>query len=281
MDERAKKSAILAGIGVALSAGLAFMKLHVGLTSNSITVLLDATNGFLDVVTYLIALVSFLTLLKPSKNLGYGRVEYLASFVVSVVAVVFGGIFFFRSFNRMAMPEPIWFGWQNCVMLAVTVPVKLCMGFTFLHFGKKYSSSALTAIALDCFCDVGVTATSLVSFAISGVVDYAVDAIVGIVLSVIIVAFGVGMVIKNVKIIVHGKDFSEEKESIVVTCKMHGLDVKDIVFHDYGAKSGVSVVKVFFDGNMEEFYPLSSAVKAEILEKTGVAADIVPENKQD
>ncbi len=270
---------LLVFIGVIASVALAIIKLHVGLSSNSITILLDATNSFLDVVTYLITFIAIIVAVLPKKN--YGRAEYLASFVVSVVAVVFGGLFFFRSLNRLAMPEPIWFGWQNLIMLAVTIPVKLLLAFFFRSFGKRHSSSALTAISLDCFLDVFITATSLVSFAVSGNVDYAVDAIVGIVLSVLIVVIGVKMVASNVKLIVKGRDFSSEKIQILMACKQKGLVVKDVVFHDYGVSMGICTVTVEFDGDMEEFFTISQALCDDLSARTNLAVSVLPVPKQD
>ncbi len=279
LDERTKQSMLLVFIGVIASIALAVIKLHVGLSSNSITILLDATNSFLDVVTYLITFIAIIVAVLPKKN--YGRAEYLASFVVSVVAVVFGGLFFFRSLNRLAMPEPIWFGWQNLIMLAVTIPVKLLLAFFFRSFGKRHSSSALTAISLDCFLDVFITATSLVSFAVSGSVDYAVDAIVGIVLSVLVVVIGVKMVASNVKLIVKGRDFSGEKIQILMACKQKGLTVKDVVFHDYGVSTGVCTVTVEFDGDMDEFFVISQALCDDLSARTALAVSVLPVPKQD
>lgn len=274
LDDRTRKSLLLVFSGVLASVALAIVKLHVGLSSNSITILLDATNSFLDIVTYLVTLVAIFVAVLPNKN--YGRAEYLSSFIVSVVAVVFGGLFFFRSLNRLAMPEPIWFGWQNCLMLALTIPVKLVLGFTFRIFGKRFSSTALAAIFLDCFLDVFITATSLVSFAVSGTVDYAVDAIVGIVLSVLVVILGVKMVADNVKLIVRGRDFSSERVQILMECRRLGLDVDSVVFHDYGVTRGDCTVTVYFDGTSDDFYAVSEALKTDIATQTNLNPTIVP-----
>lgn len=263
--------------GILLCVALAILKLHVGLSSNSITILLDATNSFLDIVTYVITFVAIFVSALPKR--GYGKAEYLSSFIVSVVAVVFGGVFFFRSLNRLAMPEPIWFGWQSCLMLGVTIPVKLFFGIVCKKYGKRHNSSALTAISLDCFLDIFITATSLISFAVSGTIDYAVDAIVGIVLSILVVAIGLKMVIDNVKLIVKGRDFSDEKIRILMICRGKNVDVVGISFHDYGVLDGECIVTVEFEGSVEEFCNLSEELKADILLRTRLTAVIVPAKK--
>lgn len=70
--------------------------------------------------------VAFCTLLIPRSEkapYGYGRTEYLAGFIVAATSVVVGGLFLIRSLNRMAMPEPVWFGVKSCILISVTVPV--------------------------------------------------------------------------------------------------------------------------------------------------------------
>lgn len=183
--------------------------------------MLDAVNSFFDVLTCVATLAFLVALLFPRSEkapYGYGRGEYLAGFIVSVVSVVVGGLFFLRSINRLAMPEPVWFSVQNCALICATLPVKLAMGLTYYFCNKKLHSSAVKAIMLDSFLDIGVTATSIVSFAISSRVDYAVDAIFGIVISVIIVVFAVKMVADNVRSIVVGDGAKQEREAVDEIC---------------------------------------------------------------
>ena len=110
MRERVKKALILLAVGVVVNITLAFVKLYVGLSSNSLTIMLDAINSFFDIITCAVTVVAFGILMRPRSEYvphGYGRSEYLASFVVAAVSAVVGGLFFIRSLNRMAMPEPV------------------------------------------------------------------------------------------------------------------------------------------------------------------------------
>lgn len=247
MKERVKKSIILISVAMLINVALAIIKLYVGLSSNSLCIMVDATNSFFDIATCFITLIVFLFLLKKrseSAPFGYGRGEYLAGFIVAVVAIVVGGEFFMRSINRMAMPEPVWFGWQNCVLISIGVPLKLGIGLAYYFANKNIKSKAIKAIMLDSFLDTGVTATSLISFTISSEVDYAVDAVFGIVISIVIIAVAIKTLVENISAIVVGDGCKEERNAIFDVCKQRGFEPSNVVLHDYGYAMKTGVVSV-------------------------------------
>lgn len=275
MKERAKKSLILIAVCIVINIALASIKMYVGLSVNSLCIMLDATNSFLDIITGIVTLVVFIMLLVPkseSAPYGYGRGEYLAGFVVAITAVVVGGLFFIRSINRLAMPEPVYFGWQNCVLIAVCVPLKLAIGLVYYFANKKIKSKALKAIMLDSFLDTAITATSLVSFAVSANVDYAVDAIFGIVMSVVIILAAIKMVVDNVKAVVLGDDATEEKKAIDDACRQRGVEHHNLILHDYGYGSRVGSVRVNCSSEV------AKELHDDVLASVGADVDFISDN---
>lgn len=272
MKDRIKKSIILISVAMAVNVVLAAIKMYVGLSSNSLCIMLDGTNSFFDVITCLVTLVVFIFLLVPRNEkapYGYGRGEYLAGFIVAVVSVVVGGLFLIRSLNRMAMPEPVWFGLQNCILISVAIPVKLSIGLAYYFANKKIKSAAIKAIMLDSFLDTGMTATSLISFAVSARVDYAVDAIFGIVMSVVIIVVAIKMVAENVRAIVLGDGAKEEKEAIENACEQRGAHLEKTVLHDYGY--GMKVGNAYYTGNAIDAREMSE----EVFDKTGAEVEFI------
>jgi len=267
MKDRIKKSIILISVAMVINIALATIKMYVGLSSNSLCIMLDGTNSFFDVITCLVTLVVFIFLLVPRNEkapYGYGRGEYLAGFIVAVVSVVVGGLFLVRSLNRMAMPEPVWFGLQNCILISVAIPVKLAIGIAYYVANKKIKSAAIKAIMLDSFLDTGMTATSLISFAVSARVDYAVDAIFGIVMSIVIIIVAIKMVAENVRAIVLGDGAKEEKAAIEYACKRRGARLEKVVLHDYGY--GMKVGNAYYSG---DYYADPLEMSREVFDKTG------------
>lgn len=282
IKERTKISLIILAVAIVCNVGLAFLKLYVGLAVNSLMIMLDAVNSFFDILTAIATVVAFsLLFLKTNENapFGYGRSEYVAGFVVATVSVVLGGVFFMRSINRLAMPEPLYFGVQYCILIAVALAVKIGLAVTFTLANRKYHSKALSALMLDSFLDVGITATSLVSFAVSSQVNYAVDAIVGIIVSVAVVIFGVVMIVDNLRGVVVGDKCEEEKQTLVLAFeKVDGVkEVKGLNVHDYGFAKKIAVVEIVPDGfdAVEELLARCNEEGTRLKEEEGIDVQIV------
>lgn len=253
--KRLKQLLLLLAIGIAVNVGLAIVKMYVGLSSNSITIMLDATNSLLDVITTVITFIAVAVLFAPrtaNAPFGYGRSEYLAGFIVAVVSAVVGGLFFMQSLNRMAIPEPIWFGWQNCVLISIALPVKLALALVYYFLNKKLKSKAIAAIALDSFMDVGITGASIVAFTVSSQVDYAADAIFGMAISILVLIFAVKMIIDNIKSVVNGDGGAEERKVIKRQLKNDARikRIGKITLHDYGYGAKAGTAEVVFGDNV-------------------------------
>lgn len=279
MRDRIKKSILLVAVGIVVNIALAAIKMYVGLASNSLCIMLDAMNSFLDTLTCIVTLIVFIVLLLPKGEnapYGYGRGEYLAGFIVAVVSVVMGGLFFVRSLNRMAMPEPVYYGWQSIVLISVCLPIKLGIGLAYMFANKKICSQAVRALMLDSFLDMGITATSLVAFAVTTRVDYAVDAIVGIAMSVVIIAVGIKMVVENVRAIVLGDGAKVEITVIEDACKSQNATLVRTELHDYGygAKVGNAFVKASENTDF-------AAMSAEVKDKTNASVTFVAVSAND
>lgn len=155
---------------------------------------------------------------------------------------------------------------------------KLGMGLMYYFANKKIRSQAIRAVMLDSFLDLGITATSVVAFAVTTRVDYAVDAIVGIVMSIVIIAIGIKMVVENVRAIVVGDGAKEEKKVVEQVCQDNGVTLEKTDIHDYGygakvgnayisANEGIDTQKLHDDvlaaSNADITFVLSSKSNAE------------------
>ncbi|MCM1306405.1 MAG: cation diffusion facilitator family transporter [Bacteroides sp.] len=288
LKSRIKQSIIMLVIGIVANVTLVAVKLYVGMTSNSLTIMLDATNSIFDVLTSIITLFAFVALYIPRSEdapFGYGRSEYLAGFVVAVASAVIGGLFFMRSLNRLAMPEPVWFGWQNCVLISIAIPIKIALAVFYHVKNKKIKSKAIAAIALDCCLDIGITGASLVAFAVTSEVDYAADAIFGIVISVAVLVFAVKMIADNIKSVVKGDGSKEEYDIIKSELKADARikRIGNITLHDYGfgAKAGTAEV-VFEKGvTLDSVKQAEREIRDAILAQCGAEIWLVPLSDED
>ena len=253
MKQRIRTCIGVLAAGAALSLGLGIAKLYVGLKSNSVCIMIDSTNSFFDTVTTLTALVAIALLFKPRSAkfpYGWGRGEYVSGELVAVVTVVMGVVFFLQSLNRLAMPEPVWFGWQSLVIVSVALVVKVGMAVGHLLFNRRLHSPVLKAITLDCFLDVGITTVSVVSVTVSPQVGYALDAWLGIAVSVVVAVFGLKAVWDNLLPLLGYGDLKAEKEAVREVVGEMG-EITHEEWHDYGYRAKVGTITVAVDGDTD------------------------------
>lgn len=283
MSTRTKKALCLVIIGIVMNLALAFGKLFVGLSANSLCILLDSTNGFFDTLTGVVAAVAFgLVALAPTERFpyGFGRSEYLAGFVVAVAAAIMGVSFLMESLNRLAMPEPVWYGLKSTVLLAVSIALKFGFSLAVTLCNRKLCSKALRAIALDGFLDVGITTATLVSFTLSARLSYAIDSFFGIAISIVVLVFSVKMIVDTVRTLIGTNETKEEKDALNALCeKEPAVDkLNEVRLHDYGYRAKFGVVYVTFssDSTEEERADAICRITTRLKEETGATVEIVP-----
>ena len=283
MSLRTKKALCLVVVGIVLNLALALGKLFVGLSANSLCILLDSTNGFFDTLTGVVTAVAFgLIALSPTEKFpyGFGRSEYLAAFVIAVVAAVMGVTFLFESLSRLAMPEPVWFGWKSTVFLIVGIVVKLGYSLTVALCDRRLCSKALRAIAVDGFLDVGIATATLISFTLSARLSYAIDSFFGIAISIVVLVFSVKMIADAVRTILGTNGTKDETDALCELCKDEPAVEKlnEVRLHDYGyhAKYGVAYVTFSPDSTEKDREAASDRIAARLKEKTGATVEIVP-----
>lgn len=155
---------ILCGaVGICLNVLLFAGKFFAGLLSGSIAITADAFNNLSDAGSSVITLVGFkLSGQKPDPEhpFGHGRMEYISGLLVSVAILIMGFELIKSSVEKIISPEPIDSSPVVYGILAASILVKLYMGFYNRAVGKKISSAAMGATAMDSISDTVSTALS-------------------------------------------------------------------------------------------------------------------------
>ena len=85
---------VLSGVtGIVLNIILSVFKMIFGAISNSISIIADGANNIFDAISSIISLVGFKISGKPADDehpFGHGRIEYVASMIVSFLVVLIG-----------------------------------------------------------------------------------------------------------------------------------------------------------------------------------------------
>lgn len=208
-----KRGAWAAGFGIIMNFALFLLKLYIGIASNALSVYCDAVNNLGDVLTCFTALAGFWFVARLDKPRGM-RAESLCSFVIGLAIACMGGYFIYNGIDRFLYPLPIAYTQKHAVLLLLTVPIKIGMGFVYFAARKKQPSAVLRALMLDCFLDSAMTAFVLMGFFLVSKVQFAVDGIFAIAVGAMILTSALKTVRGEAKFLINsGEDGGQNDEN--------------------------------------------------------------------
>ena len=242
-------------------------KIAIGALFGALSITADGMNNLSDAGSSLVSLVSFRMAAKPADRehpFGHARIEYVASLLVAVIIIIVGWTLFTDSFGTLI---PILQGevsaevqkveWLTCVVLGVSVLVKLWMFLFNRKVGNKIDSSVMHATATDCLSDAGATLGVLAAQIAAFYLNLPwLDSAVGIALSVLIMIAGV-RVLGETKNSILGE---APDEQIVAGIKAtvgeypEALGIHDMMVHSYGPGHHIASLHVEVDGAADVFH---------------------------
>ncbi len=250
VNKRANSAIITMSVGLGVNLILFFAKLFMGLSTNSISILSDAINNLGDTFTCAISVFSFVMMKRRSEKLsfGYGRMEYVADFLMSIVVCIVGASFLYTAIERMIVTYLMTFTWQIFGVVAATAVAKVGLGFFYLWRNKGVESGVLRASAMDSFTDAGITVMTLIGYSLNKYAKLRLDAIFGIAISGIMLFNGIRLLVGSIRILLGEKMEEETEEKVKDICKKHRcIDrVEGMNLHKYGVEYEELVVDVVF-----------------------------------
>ena len=226
-------------VGICLNILLFIGKWLAGVLSGSIAITADAFNNLSDAGSSVITLVGFkLSGQKPDPEhpFGHGRMEYISGLLVSVAILIMGFELIKSSVEKIISPEPIDSSPVVYGILAASILVKLYMGFYNRAVGKKISSAAMGATAMDSISDTVSTALVLLATFISQKTGLILDGWFGVLVGVFIFVSGVRSMKETVDPLLGqapGKELVDQIRKIV-TSSPNVYGMHDLIVHDYG-----------------------------------------------
>lgn len=280
---RPRKSAMYMLIGLLFNLAMALAKFFIGFSSGSLTIIIDSINNFIDVVFNFVATIAFfIVAAKESEEmpLGYGRAEYLASFLLSIFISASGVYFLFRSISSIIAPASLFFDVRYMVILIVSVLAKIGMGLLFAYANKDIKSYVFKGVVVDSFIDASITTLVILAFYLSKF-RLVIDSVFGIIISIIFIILGVKLFSVGFKSVLGKDHFDESYKGKIKDAILNCPGVKElvsIVYHDYGFAKIQVVAKVFLnaeDDNICEISKLKTQLKKEY--KVDLLIDTLPE----
>ena len=281
MNEQASRDSIIirtSVIGILANIALAAFKAVVGLSSNSIAIVMDAVNNLSDAASSVIAIVGTkLAGREPDKKhpFGYGRIEYLSATIISLLVLYAGITAFTESVKKIIHPDTPDYGAAALIIVAAAVVVKLLLGRYVKGIGEKVNSDSLKGSGEDATLDSVISASTLVAAAIYLFFHVSLEAWLGAVIAVVIIKSGVEMLRDTLSKIlgerVDAQLAAEMKATIRENPEVRGA--YDLILHDYGPDlyNGSVHIEVPDTMTADELDRLNRKITREVYDKHGVA----------
>ncbi|MDU7502016.1 MAG: cation diffusion facilitator family transporter [Finegoldia magna] len=258
MDSQSEREKIIiktSFLGIITNVFLAIFKVILGLITNSIAVILDAINNFSDALSSVVTIVGAKLASKaPDKKhpMGYGRIEYLSSMVVSAIVLYAGITSFVESVKKIFNPQIAQYSTVSIFIIGVAVVVKFILGKYVKKQGKKVNSGALIASGADSIFDSILSTSVFISAIIYTIWNISLEAYVGVLLSAFIIKAGIEMMTETIGNIIGQRQDAEISKRIkeIINEEKQVIGAYDLVLFNYGPNKYYATVHLELPDNM-------------------------------
>ncbi len=264
-------------LGICTNVFLAVFKAVIGVFSHSIAVTLDAVNNLSDALSSIITIIGTKLAGKlPDKKhpLGYGRIEYLSAMIVSGIVLYAGITSFVESVKKIIQPEKADYSVLSLIIIAVAVGVKLVLGRYVKAQGEKVHSGSLIASGSDALFDAILSASVLASAILYMVTGLSLEAVVGIIISVVIVKSGIEMMIDTLNDILGMRPDKETTMKIkaLLTEEPEVRGAYDLVIYNFGPNTNLASVHLELPDTMtvDQVDQLTRKLENKVYKEAGI-----------
>ncbi|MBQ7486231.1 MAG: cation transporter [Clostridia bacterium] len=226
-------------IGILANVFLAGFKAFIGLTANSVAIVMDAVNNLSDAASSVITIIGTkLAGREPDRKhpFGYGRIEYLTSMIISLLVLYAGITAFEESVKKIIHPVTPDYSPAALIIVAVAVVVKIALGRYVKHVGEKVNSDSLVNSGEDATLDSVISASTLAAAGIYLLSGVSLEAWLGAVIGGVIIKSGIEMLGESLsKILGEHADAQLGRDIKATICSYPEVSgAYDLVLHNYG-----------------------------------------------
>lgn len=253
MDERTREIIKYNLISVGLNLVLSVLKLIIGFTVHSRAIALDAINGFSDMMSAGIAILSATAASRKADKahpMGYGRLEYLSSLAVTLLIMYMGVRAIIDSvkdiINPDAMPD---YNAAAIFIVLASIACKVGYGQLLRRAGKRLNNVSLIMTGTEAMGDALISVSILAAIIVSHTLHINIEPYLCIIISISILGTSIGMLRESMgKIIGNRPEHDFERRIKQVLIEEEGvLNVCNLVIHTYGENTQVGSVDIEVD----------------------------------
>ena len=276
-NSRGRKIIQTSIIGILANVFLAAFKAVIGLTSNSIAIVMDAVNNLSDAASSVITIVGTkLAGREPDRKhpFGYGRIEYLSAMIISVLVLYAGITSLTESVKKIIQPDVPDYSAVALVIVGVGVVTKILLGRYVKGVGEKVNSDSLINSGEDATLDSIISASTLVAAVIYLVFHISLEAWLGAVIALVIIKSGIEMLRDTLSKVLGERVDAELARDIKATVNSFPeiSGAYDLIIHNYGpdAYNGSVHIEVPDTLNADELDQLIRNVTMEVYHRHNV-----------
>lgn len=263
--------------GIICNIFLSAMKFIIGTVTHSVAVTADAVNNLSDTASSIISLFSTRISSRPADKehpFGHGRMEYVATLILSIAIINVGIEFFKESLDRIMHPSALTFSTVTFVLLLVSIGVKLWMYFFDKSLAKPLDLSVLNAAAMDSLFDAVTTSVTVASLIVYVFTGHSIDGIASLIVSVIIIWEGISLVKDTVSPLIGGEMDPEIADRISEIVKQDPtvIGVHDLVIHSYGPEKTMATIHIEVPNRitLEEAHAVADIAERKVRRDLGI-----------
>ena len=261
-------------VGIFCNVLLFAVKFTIGFLMKSLAVTADAFNNLSDAASSVISVIGVKMASKPADAdhpFGHGRIEYIAALIVSFLVMEVGLSFLKNSIGKLMNPEEIIFEWVPFLILVLSIGVKFWMGVFNRKLGKRIDSKVMLATAADSMGDVITTGATVLSILICTFTSINVDAVAGIVVSVIVMWAGFSIAKETLEPLIGQSVPKELYQQITEAVEAYDgiLGTHDLIVHNYGPNHSMASIhaEVPNDVDIEVSHEIIDRIEREVSKK--------------
>jgi cation diffusion facilitator family transporter len=224
---------------IACNIILCAAKLTIGLISRSIAIQADAVNNLSDIGSSAGIIFGAKAAAKPADRehpYGHGRLEYIVSLAIAFLVLMVGFSLAREAIGKIIEPESVDYSIAMLIVLALSIVVKLWMGYFTSGVGRHINSSAMSAAAADSVSDVVATGAILISSLVGYFFNINTDGYISLAAALFVIYSGIGIIRSVIGPLLGA---APDKETIIALKDLlmtyDGIiGVHDILIHSYG-----------------------------------------------
>ena len=235
---------------------LAVFKITAGIIAHAHAVMLDGVNSFSDMISSLLTILSsYIAGRRGTKDhpLGYGRLEYISSLLVTMIVMYVGAITLVNAVKAIIHPhDPPDYSTLVIVIMVVSLLCKTAYGMLMRRKGRELSSAAMIMTGMDSLGDALISVAILAAIVIYRTTGADIEHYLCIFIALMIMRTGIGMIRECITKILGTRLSDEDRKKIIAIAAGFDevMNVSNLMMHNYGEGYDVGSLDIEVDDRL-------------------------------